>query len=269
MSAEILALCGWERFQHYKDRDPPWVKLYRDLLTSESWVLGTDASRLLQLASVLLAARYSNKIPYQYDMLRRVATLDMSEKVFIQAVKHLQATNFLEIQRCPNGVEVLAQSASTTLAPCTSEAEAEQSKEEDRGREDKISVELKLDRGKVVPLETPVERVFAHWRQVHNHPRAHLDARRRKLIENGLRGYSEADLCESIAGYRNSSHHMGSNDRNTVYDDIEIFLRDAKHIENGLRFAREPPSAPVSSLTRRNLEATAGWMPPEMRNAAK
>src|SRR6201999_2272789 len=55
---KYISIKGWDRFQHYTDRDPPWVKLYRDLLTSESWVLGTDTSRLVQVASILLAARY-------------------------------------------------------------------------------------------------------------------------------------------------------------------------------------------------------------------
>src|SRR5712671_1241697 len=99
--AEILTVCNWQRFQHYKDRDPPWVKLYRDLLTTESWVLGTDLSRLVQIASILLAARYSNQIPMQWSLLKKVSSLDCSEKQFLQAVRHLETTNFLEIQQCP------------------------------------------------------------------------------------------------------------------------------------------------------------------------
>src|SRR5436853_3744382 len=103
----VICLRGWARFQHYKDRDPPWVKLYRDLFSSESWVLGTDISRLVQVASILLAARYMNRIPLQWSLLKKVSSLDCSEKQFLQAVKHLESTNFLEIQQCPeqtNGV---------------------------------------------------------------------------------------------------------------------------------------------------------------------
>lgn len=126
--AQVISLCGWERFQHYKDRDPPWVKFYRDLLTSESWVLGTDSSRLLQVASILLAARYSNQIPARYDLIKRVANLDLSERQYKEAIEHLVSTKFLEIQSCPDVKESLAQSASKTLAKCSSEAE--QSREE-------------------------------------------------------------------------------------------------------------------------------------------
>jgi hypothetical protein len=128
--AQVIALRGWERFQHYKDRDPPWVKFYRDILTSESWVLGTDASRLLQVASILLAARYGNKIPARYDLVKKVANLDLSEKQYRDAIEHLAATNFVEIQECSDAPESLVHLASKSLAKCSSEAETEKSREE-------------------------------------------------------------------------------------------------------------------------------------------
>jgi hypothetical protein len=126
--ARVIALQGWQRFQHYKDRDPPWVKFYRDILTTESWVLGTDSSRLLQVASILLAARYGNQIPARLDLIKKVASLDLSERQYKEALDHLIATNFLEIQECTDATGSVVQSASTALAKCSSEAE--QSREE-------------------------------------------------------------------------------------------------------------------------------------------
>lgn len=234
-----FSIVGWQRFQHYKDRDPPWVKLYRDLLTSESWVLGTDHSRLLQVASILLAARYENKIPLRWDLIKKVASLDMSESQFKTALQHLAEHNFLEYQQVTSVPNVVEQSASTPLATCTSEAEAEQSREE--AEQSRTSVELKLDDG-------PVERVFEHWRSEYQHPRAALDPKRRRVIQAALKAHDEATLRTAISGYRNSPHHMGENERRTVYDDIEIFLRDAKHIEAGLRFARGPPAPAMSAV---------------------
>lgn len=260
----ILSVKSWEKFQHYKDRDPPWIKLYRDTLTTEAWVLGTDLSRLLQLASTMLAARYSNKIPFRFDLIKRVASLDCSESSFRSAVEHLVSHDFLEIQQVE---DTRPQSASTLLAKCAttsevlySEAEQRRDRAEER-REEKTSVGQEPDRD-------PVLRVFVHWKQVYEHPRAQLDPKRRRLIDAALKAYSEADVCEAIAGYRKSPHHMGQNDRSTVYDDIEIFLRDAKHIEAGLRFARAANVAPLSTLTRRNVDAVDGWVPPEIRNAS-
>jgi hypothetical protein len=113
-----------------------------------------------------------------------------------------------------------------------------------------------------------IEKVFDHWRDVHGHPQAKLDDKRRRVIRSALAKYSEADLCMAISGYRNSPHHMGQNERSTVYDDIELLLRDAKHIDAGIRFYSTGPPGKLSSLTRRNVDATADWVPPEMRNAA-
>lgn len=119
----LLTVKNWERFQHYKDRDPPWIKLYRDLLTSESWVLGNDLSRVVQVASTMLAARYENKIPYRFDLLKKVMSLDCNEAQFKKAVDHLINTNFLEIQEVPIEEKSVAQSASAPLAKCSSESD--------------------------------------------------------------------------------------------------------------------------------------------------
>lgn len=135
---EVIAICNWERFQHYKDRDPPWIKLYRDLLTAESWVLGNDTSRLVQVASMMLAARYSNRIPHQWELVRRVSNLNCTEKDFHSAIAHLVKTNFLEIQSVTETGKAVVQDASTVLALARSreteaEAEKRQSREESTG----------------------------------------------------------------------------------------------------------------------------------------
>lgn len=94
----------------------------------------------------------------------------------------------------------------------------------------------------------PVVLVFTHWQTVHNHPKAQLDAKRRKLIRAALQHYTPEDLCRSISGYLNSPHHMGTDPRGngTKYDSIELLLRDAAHIDRGLQFHDEPPTAPIA-----------------------
>lgn len=245
-----ISLKGWEKFQHYKDRDPPWVKLYRDLLTTESWVLGTDTSRLVQVASILLAARYINRIPYRWGLIKKVASLDCAEKQFDEAIRHLADTGFLEIQQ-------VEESASAALATCatTSSAvysETEQSRAEGEQSRDR-NVAQRRDDG-------PVERVFEHWRAEYRHPKASLDPKRRKTIQRALQAYDEPTLCQAISGYKLSPHHMGQNDQRTVYDDISLFLRDAEHIDRGLAFARAPPQAAKSAveLAREKLRGVNG-----------
>lgn len=111
-----------------------------------------------------------------------------------------------------------------------------------------------------------VERVFKHWQTMHNHPRAQLDEKRRKLIRRALKTYLESDLCQAISGYLNSAFHGGNNTDGAKYDSIELMLRDAEHIDRGLKFYVEPPRSDQSSLTRRNVSTTKDWEPPELRN---
>jgi hypothetical protein len=44
----MLRIKNWDRFQHYTKRNPPWIKLHRDLLDNQAWgTLSGDASKLL------------------------------------------------------------------------------------------------------------------------------------------------------------------------------------------------------------------------------
>ena len=44
----MLKIKNWKKFQHFKDRRPPWIKLYRDLLESPDWhELDAEASKAL------------------------------------------------------------------------------------------------------------------------------------------------------------------------------------------------------------------------------
>jgi hypothetical protein len=108
--------------------------------------------------------------------------------------------------------------------------------------------------------KSEIAEVFEHWKVTFDHPKASLDAKRSALIKRALKGYSVADLCASISGYRHSPHHMGQNERQTVYDAIELFLRDAEHIDKGLRFAEAPPPI-TSELTNHNVRVLQNWRP--------
>lgn len=46
-----MRIKGWNKFQHFRDRTPPWVKLYRDLLDDPDWhdLDGDSAKTLIML----------------------------------------------------------------------------------------------------------------------------------------------------------------------------------------------------------------------------
>jgi hypothetical protein len=62
---------NFERFQHYKDRSPPWIKLYNELLDDYEFGVLPDASKFHLVAIWLLASRSENKIPYDQEWVSR------------------------------------------------------------------------------------------------------------------------------------------------------------------------------------------------------
>jgi len=81
--------------------------------------------------------------------------------------------------------------------------------------------------------------IFIYWKQVMKHPRAVLDAKRKRKIEARLQeGRSLEDCRLAIDGCKLSAWHMGANDRGKVFDDIELIFRDAEHFE---RFMNQKP----------------------------
>jgi len=54
---------NWSRHQHFKDRRPPWIKLYRDILDDPDWhSLDADAAKLLVMLW-LLASENEGELP--------------------------------------------------------------------------------------------------------------------------------------------------------------------------------------------------------------
>lgn len=51
------------RHQHYRDRNPPWIKLYGDLLVDEEVRDFSATTRLAAILLLLVAARRGNRIP--------------------------------------------------------------------------------------------------------------------------------------------------------------------------------------------------------------
>lgn len=88
---EFYSVKNWERFQHYKDRSPPWIKLHFEILTCPDWVMIDDTSKLLMIVCMLIASRNDGKVPADAHYFKRVAYLDK-----IPNFKPLLECGFLE-----------------------------------------------------------------------------------------------------------------------------------------------------------------------------
>lgn len=66
---------NWSKFQHYKNRNPPWIKLHVELLSSEDWVSLDDASKLLAIVCMVIASKNDGHVPDNPEYIQRVAYL--------------------------------------------------------------------------------------------------------------------------------------------------------------------------------------------------
>lgn len=71
MAEQTFHIKNFDRLQHYKDRSPPWIKLYNGLLDDYAFAHLPDACKAHLLAIGLLASRYSNKIPLDADWISK------------------------------------------------------------------------------------------------------------------------------------------------------------------------------------------------------
>ena len=82
---DYFAVRNFEKFQHYRDRSPPWIKLYKSVLDDYEFGNLDDASKAHLVAIWLLASRYDNRVPFDAEWIARrinaTATIDLQKLV--------------------------------------------------------------------------------------------------------------------------------------------------------------------------------------------
>jgi len=107
MAEAYFSVKNFDKFQHYKDRKPPWIKLYHE--TFEDYEFGglPDASKMHLIAIWSLASRYMNKIPFDAEWIAK--RINATEKVDLNLLVN---AGFIELnQECSNMLAERYQSA--------------------------------------------------------------------------------------------------------------------------------------------------------------
>lgn len=128
--ASFLRVRSLSKYQHYRDRNPPWVKLHRDLLEDYDFEQLPDVTKAHALLLLLLASRLENEIPNDADWIAR--KIGARSKVDIAK---LLESRFLET--CGADCEQHASDAiaeSKQVALLEGEREGETEKRESRGK---------------------------------------------------------------------------------------------------------------------------------------
>jgi len=84
-----MKIKNWSKFQHFKDRRPPWIKLYRDLLDDMEWnTLDPVASKVL-VSLWLIASEDENQEGGLPDIKTLAWRLRMTEKQVLEHISKL------------------------------------------------------------------------------------------------------------------------------------------------------------------------------------
>jgi hypothetical protein len=112
-----LVVRNWERYQHYKNRKPIWVKFYTDLLDDYELSALSYATRLLYDQFLLLAGRTDNLIPNDVRWIAGKTNID--DASVARSIDDLLAIGFVRpVSRKPPASKTLAtKRASRTLCP--------------------------------------------------------------------------------------------------------------------------------------------------------
>jgi hypothetical protein len=225
---EYLIVKNWGDFQHYKQRNPPWIKLYTRLTDDYEFSSLADASKLLAVYLWMFAAKHGNKIPCDREWLRRVLPLKWTDENLKSLIQH----GFIE---CTGDASIM-------LAPCKQSAMPRRDREETETETETETEEPSVERKAARPNGKETEEVFAYWQTELNHPHAQLDAKREKVIKARFKeGYTVDRIKQAIRGIKKCPHNMGQNDRNQRYDDIELICRSGANVD---RFADAETAKP-------------------------
>ena len=139
---------NWAVFQHYKDRNPPWIKLHRETLNDRTFMTLPLASKALAPLMWLLASESKNGV-FDGSVDDLMFRLHITKKEYEDGVKPLIDKGFFEI-------------ASGVLADCQQDARPETETETETKRETETEAK-KSTRGSRLSADWVLPKEWADW----------------------------------------------------------------------------------------------------------
>jgi len=140
-----IEVTHWDRFQHYRDRNPPWVKNYIQLLHDSNYLSLTGHQRAV-LHGLWLEYAASNR---QVRAEVRLLTFRLSLKVSLATLAVLESAGFIRI--------VASRPLASRARSRETEAEAEKSKARQRTGQDMELLGEELEQW-IRPGPTPTQK---------------------------------------------------------------------------------------------------------------
>ncbi|KKL97806.1 hypothetical protein LCGC14_1830740 [marine sediment metagenome] len=257
-----LNVHNWSRFQHYRSRRPPWIKLHRTLLDDFDFVRLPLASQALAPRLWLLASESEDgSVPSDLQELAFRVRWEPAD--IIAGVTPLVQAGFLDGSL----------DASGALAPCkqdaTPETETETETETERETENDL-VELKPDD----PLLDAARELFQYWRHAVGKPGSVWTDKRGRVLIARLRE-EPGDLAAKLAGLKLAVDgalvdplHNGTEKGRKLLGFENIFVHQGRdRIEKLQQSAREPPRARAPTTKAERLDAKVSSLLREAQGA--
>jgi hypothetical protein len=115
----LITIKNWKRWQHYRKRNPPWIKLHRSLLDEDecAWYRGLSDNAARWLIELwLLATREAGTVPYDSLIILRDTRRPTSDKPLLDmALTELASAGAITLAGTDASADFLA-----TLAPVLS-----------------------------------------------------------------------------------------------------------------------------------------------------
>lgn len=174
---------NWSKFQHFKDRRPPWVKLYRELLDDIEWhELDPKAAKVLVMLW-LIASEDSGNLPDTKQLAFRLRMSERETKSVLASLSHWMEQDDISVisgryQDVP--VADTPNTATVEFGVGETETETETYKEEKEKRQSSASRGSRLPSDWVCPSEWVDEAILL---------RPHWDAAKVSFVADSFRDY--------------------------------------------------------------------------------
>lgn len=137
----FLAVKNWEKFQHYKDRSPPWIKFYAETLDDLAFILLPEPAQAQLMKLWLFASKCNNCIPYDRRIISQAIKagprLYLREIMSAGFVYELHQTNASTNASADASADASAESPpglATDAADASPSRGRTRAREEDRGQ---------------------------------------------------------------------------------------------------------------------------------------
>lgn len=220
----FLAIKNFARFQHYRDRNPPWIKLYSEILTDATFLQMPEAAQAQLMKLWVLASQFGHPLPNNPRLLAgRIGVTSkfhlktIVDAGFIYPTDEEPASTDASTDASANASENGASSEQNAKPSVRAHARSRE-RTEDRGqRKTKAS-------GAVAPASADEQRVLDHFTSCH--PRRKTGPKDLALVRKRLQdGFSAEQLCQAISGNAQDEWH-----RQRHKHELSYVLREAGKI---------------------------------------